>query len=96
MYTAACLAGLAGVATARGAAERAARLLGLVEALLEPTGAVFWAEDAKTYRRTLDATRRQLDKAVFTSAWMDGRAMSLERAIDEMKGEPSVAPSAVN
>ena len=81
MYTAACLAGLAGVELARGAAEHAARLLGFVEALLEPTGTVLWAEDEKTRRRTVDASREQLDEAVFTSAWMDGRAMSLERAM---------------
>jgi predicted ATPase/class 3 adenylate cyclase len=89
MYTAACLAGLAGVETARGAAERAARLLGLVEAVLEPAGAVFWAEDEKTYRRTLDATRRQLDATVFTSAWREGRSMSVERAISGAEARPA-------
>jgi predicted ATPase/class 3 adenylate cyclase len=94
MYTAACLAGLAGVDSARGAPERAARTLGLVEALLEPAGAVFWAEDEKTRQRTLDATRRQLDEVVFRSSWTEGRAMSLERAIsDGDMGSSTVAAS---
>ena len=92
MYTAACLAGLAGVETARGAAEHAARLLGLVEALLEPTGAVFWAEDAKTYQHTLDAIRTKLDEGVFTSAWSEGRMISLARVIDDLTLRPAAGP----
>jgi len=77
-----CLEGLASVAGAVGQPERAARLWGAAEVLWEPVG---WRPPAAraTYDRSVAAARAQLDLAVFTAAWAEGRAMPLEQAIAE-------------
>jgi hypothetical protein len=73
-----CLAGLAGVAGAEGQPERAARLLGAAEALLEATGVRLIAADRAEYDRNVAAVRAQLDEAAFAAAWAEGRAMAAD------------------
>ena len=75
------MAGLAGVALARGQVARAARLLGAVEA----ARASIWMKHLTWIhpdRITVD-TRAALPAAAFEQAWAVGRAMLLEEAITE-------------
>jgi predicted ATPase/DNA-binding CsgD family transcriptional regulator len=76
------LEGLACGAGAQGEAERAARLFGATEALREATG--FPLEPAL---RTLEepylvGARSLLEEGAWTEAWEEGRAMSVETAIE--------------
>jgi len=73
-----CLAGLAGLAGAEGQPERAARLLGAAEALLEATGARLIAADRAEYDHNVTAVRAQLDEAAFAAARAEGRAMATD------------------
>jgi hypothetical protein len=73
--------GLAGVAAAEGQPERAARLLGAAQALIENTDAVIGPAERIEVERDLSAVRTQVGEATFTSAWAEGRAMTLEQAI---------------
>ena len=77
----ACLAGLAPVANSHGQALRAARLLGVVEAIGETIGGIFVPIYAAEYDRTEATTRAALDEQAFAAAWAEGRAMPLEQAI---------------
>jgi predicted ATPase/DNA-binding SARP family transcriptional activator len=81
--TAECLMGLAGVAGAQGDREQAARLFGAAEALREVVGATLWPANRLEYERNLTNLRAQLDEALFAQAWAEGRAMTLEAAIDD-------------
>jgi predicted ATPase/class 3 adenylate cyclase/Tfp pilus assembly protein PilF len=82
--TLAMLARLASVGGAEGQLERAARLLGAVEALCEIVGMPLpWVRS--DYERGVGSA--QMDEAAFAAAfaaaWAAGRAMSLEQAIAE-------------
>jgi predicted ATPase/Tfp pilus assembly protein PilF len=72
---------MARAAYLKGDNMRAARLFGVVSVLREAMGAPFRPVVRKQYESTVAATRAQLDEASFTSAWAQGRAMSLEQAI---------------
>ena len=76
------MAGLAGVALARGQAERAARLLGAIEAARDPWGCKRIDNWLHAERITAD-TRAALPPAAFEQAWAAGRAVPLEEAITE-------------
>ncbi len=80
---AAALDGVAGVAAARGQAERAARLYGAAAALREHLGAtvVPWEHPAR--ERDLAAARAALEPAAFEAAWAAGAALPLEAAVAE-------------
>jgi len=85
--------GLAGVAARQGNPGRAARLFGAAEALREKTGAVpaFPATQA-LYERDLASVRAQLDTETFEAAWVEGRAMSTEQAVEyALEGQTSTA-----
>jgi len=78
------LARLVSVGGAEGQLERAARLLGAVEALCEVVGMPLpWARS--DYERP--TVRDQMDEAAFAvafpAAWAAGRAMTIEQAIAE-------------
>jgi tetratricopeptide (TPR) repeat protein len=64
-----------------GGAERGARMLGAVEALLETIGAVLDADDRLPYERSVASVRAQLGEEAFKRAWEKGRAMSMEQVI---------------
>jgi predicted ATPase/DNA-binding SARP family transcriptional activator len=79
-----CLAALAGVASAIGQAEQAARLLGAATAALEASNAPLplGPADQAAYDRYLAATKAQLEPGAFAAAWEAGRGMALAQAID--------------
>jgi hypothetical protein len=69
------------VAGARGAPERAARLLGAVQALRDAIGAPVPPEYRAAYERTAAAARAALGEEAFTAAWAAGRTLSWEQAV---------------
>jgi hypothetical protein len=77
-----CLIGSAGVAGATRQPERAARLLGAAESLLEAIGARIWPSNRADYDRIVAAARAGLDDVAFNAAWEEGRAMSPEEAVE--------------
>ncbi len=77
-----CLERLAGVAGAQGQSERAARLFGAAEALRVSIGAPLARVDRLDYDRNVAATRAGVDELAFATAWAEGRAMTLEQAIE--------------
>jgi len=79
------LVGLAGVARLQGRLERAARLLGAAETLSDTSGAYRGLAGTGNFivERTTAAVRAQLDEVTCAAAWVAGRAMTLEAAIEE-------------
>jgi tetratricopeptide (TPR) repeat protein len=73
---------LADVFVAQQYPERAARLLGTAEALRVATHVPVPPVDQTDYERAVTAAHSQLDEATFAAAWAEGRAMTLEQAID--------------
>ena len=76
------LPGLAAVAEANRRPKRATKLLGAVESLLERIGARLDPIERGDFERTLAAARAQLDEAAFAKAWEEGRAMTMEQALE--------------
>jgi uncharacterized protein (DUF2236 family) len=66
-----------------GKPERAARLFGAVESLLEAIGMAGRMDpsDQKELDHYVAAARGKLDEAAFAKAWAAGRAMTSEQAI---------------
>lgn len=78
-----CITGLAGVAGVRNQAERAARLLGVAEALREKMGvSVSWGPLRASYETDLADARERLGAEVFDVVVAEGRAMSMEQAVE--------------
>jgi tetratricopeptide (TPR) repeat protein len=73
--------GLAGVAAARGDAERAARLFGASETMWQAAGGKLYANYQTEMDRDATAARAQLGEESWRKAWQEGQAMSLEQAI---------------
>jgi predicted ATPase/DNA-binding CsgD family transcriptional regulator len=100
-YVAYCLEGLASLISERGEPERAARLFGASEELLEAVGAPLHvqAQDRALYERAVEALRSRLGEEAFGAAWAEGRAMTLEQAAEYTlelppPSEESTAPTA--
>jgi predicted ATPase/DNA-binding CsgD family transcriptional regulator len=85
-----CLEGLAGLFAEGNEPERAARLYGASEALLEAAGAPLYAhaQDRAIHEEAIGALRLRLGEGDFRTAWADGRAMPLKRAVDYALHEP--------
>jgi predicted ATPase len=77
-----CLAGFASVLAVSGNLEKAARLFGAFESLLESTGRVMDPADQKEFDDYVAVVREQLDQTAFAQAWAEGRAMTVEEAIE--------------
>ncbi len=77
-----CVVGLAGVCGAHGEHDRAARLFGAAESLRENIGHHRSPQDQADYDRRVASTRSGLGEAAFTAAWAEGRAMTMEQAIE--------------
>ncbi|MCI0398987.1 MAG: helix-turn-helix domain-containing protein [Chloroflexi bacterium] len=77
------IAGLVSLASvaAQGNLERAARLCGAADALLNAQGLALMKPDAKAFAETAAAARAQLNEAAFARAWAEGQAMTLDQAI---------------
>jgi len=73
----------ANAAHARGQSARAARLLGAVSAAREAMGAQWSATQQGAFDDLTTTVRTALGDEAFEPAWAAGRALSLERAIDE-------------
>jgi len=87
------LDGLSCISAAEGASERAARLFGAGEAV----GPDLISERDALRAPYLAMARSQLDEASWQGAWEEGRAMSMEQAIEyalsEEKPIPSTSPA---
>ncbi len=77
-----CLVGLAGVACAQGLYDQAARLFAAAEVLREATGYHYAAARQADIEQFVSSTRAGLGESVFATAWAEGRAMTLEQAIE--------------
>jgi len=75
-----CLIGFVNLLQAQKDMERAAHLLGFVEAWLESNQLHLVIFDHANYARGIAAARAQLDEAAFTAAWAEGRVMTWEQA----------------
>jgi tetratricopeptide (TPR) repeat protein len=76
------LAGLAGAAALKGQYERAARLFAAAEALRTSLGRQRSIADQADYDKRVASTRARLGDMAFAAAWAEGRAMTLEQAIE--------------
>ncbi len=76
------LEGWAAVACVQGQHTRAAQLFAAAEALREASGAPLRISERADYDRYIVAVRAGLGQEKFTSAWAEGRAMTLERTIE--------------
>ncbi len=77
-----CLVGLGGVAVGVGQVGGGARLLGAVEGMLQGMSAVLDREDLLPYERSVQQARALLREEEFEQTWQEGRAMSVEMAIE--------------
>jgi len=76
-----CLAGLGGVAAARGQAAKGAGLFGSADALLKASGTLLQAADLSDYERNVASARAQLGETAFKAAWAIGRTTPVQEAI---------------
>jgi tetratricopeptide repeat protein len=76
-----CIEGLAAVATARGANELAARLVGHAGSLLSNAGSVFQPVESEVHERTLTTLRAQLAGGALDAVLDAGRRMPSDEAI---------------
>jgi tetratricopeptide (TPR) repeat protein len=77
------LAAFAAVARVRSNWERAARLLGAVDAGLDRLGGMLQAIGRLERERTLAATREHLGEPAYAAAYAGGRALTLDEAVAE-------------
>lgn len=82
LHTFVFLEGLACDAGAKGEAERAARLFGAAQALREAMGLPLEPAMRPLEEPYLVEARSQLEETAWTEAWEEGRAMSMEAAIE--------------
>jgi tetratricopeptide (TPR) repeat protein len=76
-----CLEGLASVAHQQGCLKRAATLFGVAEAFRESLHRPRISGEEK-YEQSLASMRAALGESRFAAAWAEGRAMTLEQAIE--------------
>jgi predicted ATPase/DNA-binding CsgD family transcriptional regulator len=76
-----CLVGLGEVVAVEGKPARAACLWGAAETLRAELGAFIPHAEHVSYERSLSTVRAQLSEDVFSSAWTEGRTMSLEQVL---------------
>jgi len=80
--SAACLRGITAILGRSAREEPAVRLLGAAEALAEAVGATVPAAARTAYEEQVAGLRESLGVAAFAAAWAEGRAMSLEHAVE--------------
>ena len=83
-----CLAALAGVIGAQGHLDWAARFFGAADAILEQIKVPMAPADRAQYDRDLAAARAQVEEQTWEIAWAEGRAWSLEQAIEHAMAQP--------
>lgn len=77
-----CLAQLATLASVQGEAERAATLFAVAEPLQEPVGFRFYPAIRSEFDRDVAAAQVGVDKETWRKAWQEGRATTLEEAVN--------------
>ena len=77
-----CLMGLADLRHVHGHMEQAARVLSFVEAWLQSNQMQLVHFDRSNYERSVTTASAQLDEATFVKAWAEGRALTMEQAIE--------------
>jgi non-specific serine/threonine protein kinase len=77
-----CLEKLAEAASLQNQPERAVRVFGAAAALRAPVNSVIDPVDQPEYDRLIAALRATLGEEAFAAAWAEGRALTLERAIE--------------
>jgi tetratricopeptide (TPR) repeat protein len=77
----ACLAGFAAISVAEGKFERAAQVMGAVEAQLASFSIRLLYIDKKEFDRNLALVRANLDEKAFAKFWKKGKEMSFDDAI---------------
>ena len=93
------LEGLAAVAGAQGHDEHSARLFGAAEGIIEDIGLrrhTYYKPDSSLYERTVDAVRSRLGEPVFEEAWLRGREMSFEQAVEYALGADAARGDSVS
>jgi predicted ATPase/class 3 adenylate cyclase len=88
----ASLAGLGGVAAGLGQGKRAARLMGAGETLLAAVDYVLDPDERIPYEQGMASARSQLGLKTFERARKEGRAMSMEQAIEYALEAAEVEP----
>jgi len=91
MDAAYCVQGLAAAAGERDEQQRAARMLGAADAMLESAGPHFRdmaTDDHEPHQHAVSAAREQLGKRAWTAAWEEGRAMTFDQAVAFALEEP--------
>jgi predicted ATPase/Tfp pilus assembly protein PilF len=88
-----CLIGIAAVYGDQGDWQRAARLFGAAEALLTREGTTIWPSNRPDYERAVARARTGTDEGNFYAAWVEGRGMSLDAAL-ELALEPAETAAA--
>jgi predicted ATPase/transcriptional regulator with XRE-family HTH domain len=84
---------LAGQECALGRPERAARLFGAAEAILEDSGLVPLPSDRFEYARNLAAVRASLDTDTLAKAWAEGRGLAFDQAVCDALGTTEYTPT---
>jgi predicted ATPase/class 3 adenylate cyclase len=77
-----CLERLAAVVEARGQTEKAVRLLGAGSGLRASIRSVIDPSDTPAYESKIRSLRARLGKERFAATWDEGRALTLEQAVD--------------
>ncbi len=77
-----CVEGFARIASATGQSEQAARLFGAAEVLRETVGWHPAPPDQAYHDRCVASARAGLGETAFAAAWEEGRAMTLEQAVE--------------
>jgi hypothetical protein len=84
------LAGVSEAAAGLGDLLRAARIRGAEERLREEIGLPLQSEEQRDHDRSVAAARAALgDDAAFNHAWQQGRALTLEQAIELALEKPT-------
>lgn len=83
---------IGGLAALQGQAERALKLVGAASALREEIGSPLSPAEQTKLEHTLEPARQALSEAMQEQAWAEGRALSLEEAIDYALNDERVRP----
>jgi hypothetical protein len=82
LVIASTLSALAGLEEGAPTPERAARLMGAAQALIDASGQMLPYDERIEYEQSLASARARLaDEVAWQAAWQEGRAMTLEQAI---------------
>ena len=81
------VAGIGGVAAAEGRPVRGARLLAASDVLREPLGVTLDDVDQAEHERMIADARSQLDRDAWRQACDEGRALSMEEAVEYALGD---------